>query len=143
MESRTTDEDKSGEFVYKGRYQKKPEFVTLTLNRKSLAKETAITAKRHKIGIVAQRDMLANVVNAGGGNIEDFSLSNYTVHSAGHEMVQKTAREIKSDFKKVVRETIGDKKALIVHFDFLLCRQFSDHLGSIWTYDTNFPLKIE
>ena len=62
------------------RPNQKSETVTLTLSRKRLAKQTAITAKRHRIGVVAQRDMLANIINMGGGDIEEFSLSKSTEH---------------------------------------------------------------
>ena len=41
------DEDESGDFLLPKK--RKDKFVTLTIDRKRLAKETAITAKRHKI----------------------------------------------------------------------------------------------
>ena len=79
----SSDED----YVEPKKRRKKPRTVTLTVSTKDLAKETAVTAKRHKVEIVAQRDMLANVINIGGGNVDDFSLSNKTVRRAGTSAV--------------------------------------------------------
>ena len=84
------------------RPNQKSETVTLTLSRKRLAKQTAITAKRHRIGIVAQRDMLANIINVGGGDIKEFSLSRTTVRIAGKFFVRESAADIKDDFKNLV-----------------------------------------
>ena len=71
-EDEINDEDESED--YEPPKKRKGNLVTLTIDRKRLAKETAITAKRHKIGITAQRDMIANIINVGGGNVDDFSL---------------------------------------------------------------------
>ena len=42
--------------------------------------------------------MLANIINVGGGNIEDFPLSNSAVRNAGAKEVSEFAASIKSDF---------------------------------------------
>ena len=55
--------------------------------------------KRHKIGVTAQRDLLANVINCGGGDVSDFSLSNKTVRRSGTVAVKEAAMKIKTDFK--------------------------------------------
>ena len=85
-EDEEIDED-DDEFVPPQKVKSRENLVTLTVDRKRLAKDTAITAKRHKIGITGQRDMLANFINVGGGNVEDFSLSNKTVRRAGIEIL--------------------------------------------------------
>ena len=69
--------------------------VTLTFSRKRLARDRAITGKRHIIEIFAQRDMLANIINVGGGNIEDFPLSNRANRNAGAKEVSECAAYIK------------------------------------------------
>ena len=124
-------DDEQEEFIHKGRYRKKSENITLTLNRKTLAKDTAITAKRHKIGIVAQRDILANIVNAGGGNVEEVSLSKSTVHTAGTAMVKKTAEDIRKNFKTTVKSSFGSKEALVIHFDEKSLAQYHDNVKSV------------
>ena len=101
------------------------------MSRKRLAKETAITAKRHKIGIVAQRDFLANVINVGGGDVKEFSLSNKTVRTAGTDSVKEAAEQIKKDFKKIVKEDLGGKKVHIIHIDGKSLDQFHDQSKSI------------
>ena len=97
----TVDEDKDDEVIDEDESEdfelpkkRKDNLVTLIIDRKRLAKETAITAKRHKIGITAQRDMLANIINVGGGNIDDFSISNKTVRRAGTAKVKEVAEDI-------------------------------------------------
>ena len=99
--------------------------------RKKLAKETAVTAKRHKIGITAQRDLLANIINVGGGNIEEFSLSNKTVRKAGTVAVKESADEIKRDFKKMCREEHQGEKFIIINFDGKSLAQFHDQVKSV------------
>ena len=123
-------DDGSDDFVPEKR-KKKDNLVTLTVDKKKLAKETAITAKRHKVGITAQRDMLANVINVGGGNVADFSLSNKTVRRAGAKSVKEAAVKIKSDFKKVVVEKLGEKECLIVYFDGKALPQFHDQIKCV------------
>ena len=86
---------------------KKANTVTITLPRKRLAQETAVTAKRHKLSITAQRDMLANIINVGGGDVSEFSISNKTVRTAGAEAISDCADKIKSNFKKYVKEELG------------------------------------
>ena len=105
--------------------------VTLSVSRKRLAKETAVTAKRHKIGISAQRDILANVINVGGGDIEEFSLSNKTVRNAGTSAVRDAGDKIKEDFKKFCVENHPGEKFLIVHFDGKALAQYHDKVKSV------------
>ena len=122
------DEDKTGEYEPPRKHKKKDDLVTLTINRKKFAKDTAITAKRHKIGIAAQRDMLANVINVGGGDIAEFSLSNKTVRKAGTATVKETAEKIKKDFKKVVEEDLEGKESILIYFDGKALAQFHDNI---------------
>ena len=125
------DEDKTGEYEPPRKHKKKDDLVTLTINRKKFAKDTAITAKRHKIGIAAQRDMLANVINVGGGDIAEFSLSNKTVRKAGTATVKETAEKIKKDFKKVVEEDLEGKESILIYFDGKALAQFHDNIKSV------------
>ena len=103
----------------------------MTVDSKKLAKETAITAKRHKIGITAQRDMLANVINIGGGNEAEFSLSNKTVRKAGADSVKEVAKNIKEDFKKVLVDDLLERESLIIYFDGKSLAQFYDQFKSV------------
>ena len=125
------DEDKTGEYEPPRKHKKKDDLVTLTINRKKFAKDTAITAKRHKIGIAAQRDMLANVINVGGGDIAEFSLSNKTVRKAGTATVKETAEKLKKDFKKVVEEDLEGKESILIYFDGKALAQFHDNIKSV------------
>ena len=117
--------------VVEKKRRQQDEMVSLTFSRKKLAKETAVTAKRHKIGITAQRDLLANIINVGGGNIEEFSLSNKTVRKAGTVAVKESADEIKRDFKKMCREEHQGEKFIIINFDGKSLAQFHDQVKSV------------
>ena len=125
------DDENDEDFIPVIKAKKTSEIVTLNVSRKRLAKETSITAKRHKIGIVAQRDFLANVINVGGGDIKEFSLSNKTVRTAGTDSVKEAAEQIKKDFKKIVEEDLGGKKVHIIHIDGKSLAQFHDQSKSI------------
>ena len=113
------------------RKKKKKDLVTLTVSRKKLAKDTALTSKRHKIGVVAQRDMLANLINVGGGDIRDFSISAKTVRTSGAKAVKEAAVEAKKDFKRVLKEDLAGRKSIIVHFDGKSQAQFRDKIKSV------------
>ena len=124
------DEDETPNFVAPKK-RKKDNLVTLTVNKKKLAKATAITAKRHRVGITAQRDMLANVINIGGGNVADFSLSNKTVRRAGTDSVKEAAAKIKENFKKVLVEDLEEKESVIIYFDGKALPQFHDQIKCV------------
>ena len=126
-----SDDDETGDFEPPEEPTQKDKFVTLTVDRKRLAKETAITAKRHKIGVTAQRDMLANIINVGGGNVDDFSLSNYTVRMAGTVTVKEAAEKIKMDFKTVLEEDHNKSDCVIIYFDGKSLPQFHDQIKSV------------
>lgn len=130
-EDEEIDEDDDTEFVPPQKVKNRENFVTLTVDRKRLAKDTAITAKRYKIGISGQRDMLANIINVGGGNVDDFSLSNKTVRRAGTVTVKEAAEKIKNDFTKILIEDLGGKEVLIVYFDGKAIHQFHDKIKSV------------
>ena len=118
------------DFVVNGR-KKKSSTITLTVSKKRLAQETSITAKRHKVGITAQRDLLANIINVGGGDVENFSLSRETVRRAGATAVKDTANNVKNNFVKLVEESFGGRKVLIVHFDGKSQAQFHDQVKAV------------
>jgi hypothetical protein len=128
-----TDDDSCDEdyTVKVPRVKTKADLVTLTVSRKSLAKDTAITAKRHRIGVVAQRDILANVINVGGGSTDEFSLSNKTVRKAGAKKAKESAASIKEDFKKMLVDKLDGKKVINVHFDGKSLAQFHDQVKSV------------
>ena len=96
-----------------------------------MAKVPAVTTKRHRIGITAQRDISANVSNVGGGDVNDFSLSRSTVRIAGAAAVKESAANIKINFKKLVEDLLGGKMVLIGHFDGNSLAQFQDQLKSV------------
>ena len=81
--------------------------------------------------MVAQRDFLANIINVGGGDINDFSLSNTTVRTAGLSAVKETAVDIKENFRKKLIEDHEGKHILIVHFDGKSLSQFHDQIKSV------------
>ena len=123
-------DDSDDEFTIGGTSKKKPKTVTLTVPTKTLAKETAVTAKRHTIGVFAQRDFLVNIMNI-GGDVSDFSLSNKTVRTAGVSAVNEAAEEIKTNFRNKLVENMSDRKTVIVHFDGKSLAQFHDHVRSV------------
>ena len=127
-EEEESDEDNSADFEPPKIKNKKDNLVTLTINRKRLANATAVTAKRHRIGITAQRDMLANVINAGGGSVDDFSLSRTTVRVAGASAVKEAAENVKIDFKKLLQEDIAVKESVIIYYDGKTLQQFHDQI---------------
>ena len=103
-----------GDCVSKERKEKQPDMISLSVSRRKLAKETAVTAKRHKIGISAQRDMLANIINVDGGDVEKFSLSNTTVRNAGTTAVKEGAKDMKEKFKKMCRMNMRVKSSSLL-----------------------------
>ena len=56
--------------------------------------------------------MLANIVNIGGGDVDDVSLSNYTVRTAGKSAVEEAAQKVKQDFKTMISEDLGKYQLL-------------------------------
>ena len=66
-EPEMTSDKSDDDYEIQKKKSRQPDTVTLSFSRKALAKETAITAKRHKIGVAAQRDLITNVINVGGG----------------------------------------------------------------------------
>ena len=125
------EEEETEDYVPPQEKKKKSNLVTLVVDRKRLAKETSITAKRHRIGVTAQRDMLANVINIGGGDIAEFSLSKTTVRNAGIATVREDAEKVKEDFKKVLVEDLGGKECIIIYFDGKALAQFHDKIKSV------------
>ena len=111
--------------------KKKDDLGTLVINIKRLAEETAVTAKRHKVVETTHRDMLANVINIGKGDIVDFSLSNKTVRMAGTVTVRKDAAKIMEDFNKLLVEDLGGKECMIIYFDGKALPHFHDKVKSI------------
>ena len=120
-----------GDFVPKERKKKQSEMISLSVSRRKLFKETAVTDKRHKIGISAQRELLANIINVGGGDVEKFSLSNKTVRNAGTSAVKESAEDIKEKFKRMCKDEHEGEKFLIAHFDGKSLAQFHDKVKSV------------
>ena len=58
-------------------------------------------------------------------------MSNKTVRLAGAASVKESADQIKRDFKKLVEEDLGGKKAHIVHVDGKSLAQFHDQTKSV------------
>ena len=54
VEDTVLDDDDTEDYVPLPDIKKKNDLVTLVVDRKRLAQETALTAKRHKIGVTAQ-----------------------------------------------------------------------------------------
>ena len=75
--------------------------------------------------------MLANVINIGGGNVAEFSLSNKTVRKAGADSVKEVAKNIKEDFKKVLVDDLLERESLIIYFDGKSLVQFHNQIKSV------------
>ena len=106
--------------------RRKDNLVTLTINRKRLANATAVIAKRHRIGVTAQRNMLANVIIIGGESVVDFSLSNKTVRKAGADTVREVAEKIKKDLQTLLDEDVDLKECFIIYYDGKALQKFHD-----------------
>ena len=100
---------------------KKPDIVNLAVSRKELAKLTAVTAKRYKIGTRAQSDILTNVLVAGGASADSVCCSRSYVRKAGIEAVTDTAAKIKKDFKESLSGT-----ELMIYIDGKSVPEFSE-----------------
>ena len=66
----------------------------------------------------------------GGGDVNDFSLSNKTVRTAGTAVVNDAAVLIKEEFKRKF-ENFEGKKFLIIHFGEKYLAQFHDQVKSV------------
>ena len=100
---------------------KRSSSVTLSITGKDLAKPTAITAKRYKIGTRAQSDFLTNIFVAGGVDLSTVSCSRSTVRRLDLEAVHETASSIKREFLKQVQG-----KNLMIYVDGKVVPEFSD-----------------
>ena len=85
-----------------------------------------MTSKSHKTGVVAQRDMLANLIDGGGGDIRDFSISDKTVRTSGARAVKEAAVDANKYFKRILKEDLAGNKTIIVNFDDKSQAQFHD-----------------
>ena len=103
------------------RKPKRPDVVNLSIPTKELAKLTAVTAKRYKIGTRAQSDILTNVLVAGGASVDSVPCSRSYVRKAGIEAVAETAKNIKKDFKENIEGT-----DLMIYIDGKSILDFSD-----------------
>ena len=94
------------------RREKKSEYISINLPRKTLCKLTAPLARRYKISPRAQTAFLAKIIKIGGGNVKDFVLSRSSAQRLGYEA-------IKSESEKLVAEKIEklSGKEIQLHFD--------------------------
>ena len=97
--------------------------MNLVIPRKNLAKLTAVTANRYKIGVRAQSDILTNVLVAGGVSVP---CSRNKVRRAGIEAVTEKAFNVKSDFKKNLKG-----RNLILYTDGKSVGEFSQGIKSV------------
>ena len=75
--------------------------------------------------------MLVNVINIGGGSVDDFSLSNKTVRRAGTATVKEAAENIKEEFKKLLEEDLDKKESIILYYDGKTLPQFHDQIKCV------------
>ena len=94
--------------------KRKSDTVCLSLPRKDLAKVTAVTAKRHKVGTRPQADILANILTAGGVDLSDVACSRSTIQRAGIKAIEETAEEVKNKFMSEIRDS---GRSLIIYVD--------------------------
>ena len=100
--------------------------MNLVIPRKNLAKLTAVTANRYKIGVRAQSDILTNVLVAGGVSVKSVPCSRNKVRRAGIEAVTEKAFNVKSDFKKNLKG-----RNLILYTDGKSVGEFSQGIKSV------------
>ena len=85
-----------------------------------------MTAKRYKVGVRAQTDILTNILVAGGVDVKSVPCSRYKVWKAGIEAVTEVAENVKSDFKKSL---VG--RNMIIYIDGKSVGEFSEGKKSV------------
>ena len=76
----------------------KKESIDISLPVKGLAQATAMTAKRFKVGTMAQTALIADILNVGGADLSQFTLSQSSTWRAGTDTVKKKENDIRQNF---------------------------------------------
>ena len=97
--------------------------MTIVLQRKDIAKVTALTAKRHQVSPRAQTDILTNILSAGGVDVAEVPCSSATVRRAGMKVVEEKAQNIKKEFKESLADT---GRSLIIYVDGKAGTEFTE-----------------
>ena len=122
--TQTTDTDKSMESLLqqighptsrKRRRTRSGEVRTITLEvPENILEKTQQIATAKGISPQAHVDIIAAVISASGGNIDDFRLSRTTGYRSREKMEKVVAANAKSEFRKICQDR---SRKLIVHFD--------------------------
>ena len=112
----SNDEDSSessseDEVVFSER--EKDKTINLQINKKDLLQETALTAKRVKLSTRGQTMLLANVLNLGGADLKDVTISKSSAQRVGKKAIVEGAKKVRDRVRKEVQE----KTIICGHFD--------------------------
>ena len=127
-----TDTDKSMESLLqqighptsrKRRRTRSGEVRTITLEvPENILEKTQQIATAKGISPQAHVDIIAAVISASGGNIDDFRLSRTTGYRSREKVEKVVADNVKSEFRKICQDR---SRKLIVHFDGKLTEELA------------------
>ena len=130
--TQTTDTDKSMESLLeqighptsrKRRRTRSGEVRTITLEvPENILEKTQQIATAKGISPQAHVDIIAAVISASGGNIDDFRLSRTTGYRSREKVEKVVAANAKSEFRKICQDR---SRKLIVHFDGKLTEELA------------------
>ena len=130
--TQTTDTDKSMESLLeqighptsrKRRRTRSGEVRTITLEvPENILEKTQQIATAKGISPQAHVDIIAAVISASGGNIDDFRLSRTTGYRSREKVEKVVADNVKSEFRKICQDR---SRKLIVHFDGKLTEELA------------------
>lgn len=115
----TTEEDEvEDEFIApRHNKQRRPESIMVQIPTKNLLMITGDVADRTQLSIRSQLAITAKIVNVGGGNVEDFTLSTSSAWRQRNEQRVKVANKIKQNWEK--------PDFAVVHWDSKLIKDLS------------------
>ena len=88
------DDDKDENYEYTPRLKKKPDFISLQVPRK-ISATSSLTGVRCLASASTQSMIQANIINASGGNLEDFVISKTSAWRNNRKVVSKKVDEMK------------------------------------------------
>ena len=120
-----SDDDSDKDFVYEEgpkKKKKKTNSIVVEIPR-NIAELTAENAVRRGISATAHASIIANVVNVGGGDINELPISKCTMWRAGRKSVKDKASIIRQSFAE-----LNDKKTKVIHFDGKIVEELTNNV---------------
>ena len=121
IDSPECDEELDNEWEPPLRFQrqlnKKKEHLRLDIPAKSLPRLLAGTSTSTKTSVRQELKIVSTIVEAGGGNLADASISKTTIHRQRKEATTDRASEIRKEIKKYGGMKERENNFIVVHFD--------------------------